>query len=176
LKASNVLVETNGSLKLAGFGYGILLHILLEKMTPASANDGKYLWLAPEIHQNEGIDSRADIWGIGALTYELFLGKPPFFEETKGHLQSIKSLMKRRGRLPMTAVPVTMAEEITALGQSFIRTCMAYEPSQRTTIHELRRHPFLRRPGVTSDREEDERVHGRRQDQPDVLRGEAGAG
>lgn len=90
-------METNGSLKLAGYGYSILLHILLEQLTPSEANDGKYLWLAPEIHKNNGIDSRADTWGLGALTYELSLGTPPFSQQTKGDLQSIKALFKRRG-------------------------------------------------------------------------------
>jgi cGMP-dependent protein kinase len=76
LKPENLVMDTNGYLKLVDFG-------LAKKI-----NSGKTWtlcgtpdYLAPEVILNEGHDWAVDYWALGVLIYEMTAGAPPFYAD-----------------------------------------------------------------------------------------------
>lgn len=71
LKPANVLLDGNGSPRLADFGQARLSH----DKTPAL---GTYLYMAPEqADLNAEPDARWDVYAFGALLYRMLVGRPP---------------------------------------------------------------------------------------------------
>ncbi|MFO0131516.1 MAG: protein kinase domain-containing protein [bacterium] len=73
LKLANIL-KNNGYLKIADFGFARLLG----DNDMASTMLGSPLNMAPEILNGNDYGTKADIWSIGTVFYELLFGKPPF--------------------------------------------------------------------------------------------------
>ena len=73
LKLANIL-KNNGYLKIADFGFARLLG----DNDMASTMLGSPLNMAPEILNGNDYVTKADIWSIGTVFYELLFGKPPF--------------------------------------------------------------------------------------------------
>ena len=77
LKPENLLIDREGHVKLADFGFAKKL-----------ANDRTFTlcgtpeYLAPEIimGSKEGYGRSADWWALGILVYELLTGHPPFYD------------------------------------------------------------------------------------------------
>jgi len=65
---------------------------------PELINDGKAMWLAPEVNFEEQYDSRCDIWSLGCLVFELITGNPPYWLETKGEYSKIMELMSYKSK------------------------------------------------------------------------------
>jgi serine/threonine-protein kinase len=75
IKPSNLLVTRDGLVKITDFG--------IAKITPQSTTQtglmvGTPQYMAPEQFVGGGVDHRCDIYGAGAVLYELLTGSPPF--------------------------------------------------------------------------------------------------
>eukprot|EP01065_Artemidia_motanka_P001563 TRINITY_DN10716_c0_g2_i1.p1 TRINITY_DN10716_c0_g2~~TRINITY_DN10716_c0_g2_i1.p1 ORF type:complete len:1313 (+),score=400.41 TRINITY_DN10716_c0_g2_i1:120-4058(+) len=78
LKPSNMLVDAHGFLKLADFG----LACLVDEVTPDKRRIGTPSYMAPELFQEGGVPSLAtDLWSLGCVLYEIFVGHPPFTDQ-----------------------------------------------------------------------------------------------
>ena len=53
------------------------------------------LYMAPEILRYEKYDAKADLWSVGAVLYEMAVGKPPF--RAMNHLELIKKIEESKG-------------------------------------------------------------------------------
>lgn len=74
IKPANILVAKDGRVKVADFG---LVQLRADPATGESEL-GTVGYSAPEVFDpNLPVDSRADIFSLGILMYELFTGKPP---------------------------------------------------------------------------------------------------
>ena len=51
--------------------------------------------MAPEILRYEKYDAKADLWSVGAVLYEMAVGKPPF--RAMNHLELIKRIEESKG-------------------------------------------------------------------------------
>jgi serine/threonine protein kinase len=76
LKPENLVLDTNGYIKLVDFG---LAKQLLSGKTWTLCGTPDYL--APEIILNEGHDLAVDYWALGVLLFEMVVGAPPFYAE-----------------------------------------------------------------------------------------------
>lgn len=76
LKPDNVLIDAQGHIKLADFG------LAKENVTDnkiAQSFCGSPAYLTPEMVNRKGVGKSADIYGIGAVLYEMMSGTPPFY-------------------------------------------------------------------------------------------------
>lgn len=76
LKPANVLIEGNDTPKLTDFG---IAHMsTLPNLTQTGMVVGTPHYLSPEACNGEKVDTRADIWSLGIILFEMLTGKLPF--------------------------------------------------------------------------------------------------
>ncbi len=84
LKPDNVFLVTGGetaAVRVLDFGYAKLAEHLIGDagLTGANALLGTPLYMAPEqVQASREVDSRADLWSLGVVAYELVVGRAPF--------------------------------------------------------------------------------------------------
>src|SRR6185295_314523 len=72
----NVLVTTNGEVKMTDFGVAKALG--KTSVTIAGQIKGKLAYMSPEQLMGGGIDRRADVFALGCVLYEATTGEKPF--------------------------------------------------------------------------------------------------
>lgn len=86
LKPANVLVDRSGKPFVTDFGLAIS-----EGLSAGAplAPGGTPLYMAPEVWRGDrnAASVAADVWGVGALLYEMLAGRPPFKASTKDELK-----------------------------------------------------------------------------------------
>lgn len=123
LKPHNVLLDEQGNAILTDFGIAKLLADG-GKMTQTGATMGTPTYMSPEQWTTRPVDSRADIYSLGIMLYEMLSGFPPYKAETASQymymhlLEPPPSVRKHRAELPA---------EIEAL----INKAIAKEPDDR---------------------------------------------
>lgn len=76
LKPENILIYKDGHIKLADFG---LAKENIKGNNITQSFCGSPAYLSPEMVKRKGVGKSADIYGIGAVLYEMISGTPPFF-------------------------------------------------------------------------------------------------
>jgi serine/threonine protein kinase len=76
LKPENLVLDSNGYLKLVDFG---LAKKIVSGKTWTLCGTPDYL--APEVILNEGHDFGVDYWALGVLIFEMTAGTPPFYAD-----------------------------------------------------------------------------------------------
>ena len=88
IKPANILMETNGNPRISDFGVAISVGVLPADNMIA----GTPSYLAPEQIHNQGLDTRSDIYSLGATFWYTTTGKVPFDgtspEEILSHLMT----------------------------------------------------------------------------------------
>ena len=79
-----------------------------------------------------GYDQKADIWSLGAICYEMLIGRAAFDAEDMNDLVNKVEAGKYK-------VPTSLSKEVI----SFLNGMLQYQPTQRLTIEQLYNHPFL---------------------------------
>ncbi len=81
LKPANILMRTNGEAVLADFGIAKQLNSHLQ-LTQKDVAIGTPYYMSPEQATADVVDARSDLYGLGALYFEMLTGKPPFLAPT----------------------------------------------------------------------------------------------
>ena len=92
IKPENIIVSANGKVFFLDFGIARILG--LPSLTKTEAIVGPHTpgYAAPEQFNNlkSDIDSRADLFSIGVVTYECLSGQNPFSEGARSHLEILQ--------------------------------------------------------------------------------------
>jgi serine/threonine protein kinase len=95
LKPENLVMEANGYLKLADFGFA--KHVGSNK---AFTICGTPDYQAPEVIMRRGTTKAADYWAIGVLIFEMLVGEPPFMSASGNPWDTFRRAMTGRCHVP----------------------------------------------------------------------------
>eukprot|EP00435_Cladocopium_sp_Y103_P031709 s2618_g8.t1 len=116
-------------LKLADFGFARAL----PEQDMAATVCGSPLYMAPEILRHEPYDAKADLWSVGAILYELLLGRTPF---------SGSNPLQLLANIETTALSFE-GVQLSVAGQQFLRALLVHSPSQRLSSQAFMQHPYV---------------------------------
>ncbi|NXF75166.1 STK36 kinase, partial [Sclerurus mexicanus] len=129
MKPQNILLGKDGVVKLCDFGFARAMSIHTMVLTSIK---GTPLYMSPELVEERPYDHTADLWSVGCILYELFVGTPPFY--TSSIFQLVSLIVKNPVKWPTTMSPVF---------KSFLEGLLMKDPHQRLSWPELLSHPFI---------------------------------
>nr|XP_024382607.1 mitogen-activated protein kinase kinase kinase YODA-like isoform X2 [Physcomitrium patens] len=131
IKGANILVDTNGMVKLADFG--MAKHISAQSFLKSFK--GSPYWMAPEVLKHTGgYDLAVDIWSLGCTVLEMVTTKPPWHQ-----YEGVAAMFKIGNSKELPAIPDSLSRE----GRDFVRLCLQRDPAHRPTAAQLLEHPFV---------------------------------
>ncbi|XP_061198708.1 myosin-IIIb isoform X1 [Neopsephotus bourkii] len=138
VKGNNILLTTEGGVKLVDFGVSAqLTSTRLRRNTSV----GTPFWMAPEVIACEqqydySYDARCDVWSLGITAIELGDGDPPLFG-----MHPVKTLFK----IPRNPPPTLLHPEKWCRGfNHFISQCLIKDFEKRPSVTHLLEHPFIK--------------------------------
>ncbi len=125
IKPENVLLQS-GRAVVADFGIALAVqHAGGTRMTQTGLSLGTPQYMAPEQAMGErNVDARADIYALGAMTYEMLAGEPPFTGPTAQVI--VARVMTERAR-PLRTVRDTVPGAV----ESAVATALEKLPADR---------------------------------------------
>jgi len=137
MKPQNILIGARRVVKLCDFGFARAMSSATMVLTSIK---GTPLYMAPELVQEQPYNHTVDLWSLGVILYELFVGQPPFYTN------SIYSLIQK-----IVRDPLRWPENISPPFKSFLKGLLNKKPSERLTWPQLSEHPFVREGPDVSD-------------------------
>ncbi|CAI5455927.1 unnamed protein product [Caenorhabditis angaria] len=132
IKAGNILLNTDGIAKLADFG---VAGQLTDTMAKRNTVIGTPFWMAPEVIEEIGYDTKADIWSLGITAIEMAEGRPPYSD-----IHPMRAIFMIPTKPPPT---FKKPEEWSAEFVDFIKCCLVKKPDERKSAQKLTEHPFI---------------------------------
>ncbi|XP_010532617.1 PREDICTED: serine/threonine-protein kinase BLUS1 [Tarenaya hassleriana] len=154
IKAGNILVDSDGSVKLADFGVSASIYEPLTSSGTGSSSlrltdmAGTPYWMAPEVvHSHTGYGFKADIWSFGITALELAHGRPPL-----SHLPPLKSLlMKITKRFLFSDYEISTCggkkgnKKFSKAFREMVGLCLEQDPAKRPSAEKLMKHLFFKK-------------------------------
>ncbi|MFC0109998.1 serine/threonine-protein kinase [Kibdelosporangium aridum] len=138
VKPANVLIATDGRIKLADFG--IARNISENTLTKTGITLGSPAYIAPEVASGGEVTNNADLWSLGATLFATIEGHAPY--DPEGDV--IATLLEVvNGDVPQPTETGPMAKIVSGL--------MVKDPTSRMTLAEVRRRMYglLPEPGTS---------------------------
>jgi len=82
VKPANVMISTDGAVKVMDFGIARAVSDSTSTLTQTSSVLGTAQYLSPEQARGESVDARSDLYSAGCVLYEMVAGVPPFTGES----------------------------------------------------------------------------------------------
>ena len=119
-------------LKIADFGFARFL----PNTSMAETLCGSPLYMAPEILRYEKYNAKADLWSVGAVFYEMTVGKPPF--RAANHIELLKTIERTHDRIKFPS-----SAQVPESLRKLIRSLLKYNPMERVSFNEFFNHPLI---------------------------------
>ncbi|XP_021691148.2 integrin-linked protein kinase 1 isoform X2 [Hevea brasiliensis] len=133
LKPKNILLDSGGLLKVAGFGLIKLSKISPDKakVAPGIPIDPSNIYAAPEVCKDEIFDRSVDTYSFGVILYEMIEGVLPFHPKSPEEAVKLMCLEKQRPpfKTKSRSYPLDLKE--------LIDECWHPEPVARPTFSEI---------------------------------------
>ena len=130
IKSDNVMLGTNGAVKLTDLG-------LSTKVGPEQQKKrGTPHWMAPEVITTTDYSCKADIWSFGITVIEMLKG-PPYINET--YSSKVMDMIATQGR-PNIRHKDRLDPEV----RDFVDRCLTVNPDERPSASELLQHELLK--------------------------------
>eukprot|EP00941_MAST-03F_sp_MAST-3F-sp1_P003053 g3053.t1 len=129
MKPQNILICADGRLKLCDFGFA---RVMSKQTIVLTSIKGTPLYMAPELVLEKPYDHTADLWSLGVILYELFVGEPPFY--TNSIYKLINLIVKD---------PVKYPDNMSVAFKSFLRGLLTKDAKKRLSWPDLLHHPFV---------------------------------
>ncbi|XP_028569571.2 serine/threonine-protein kinase STK11 isoform X1 [Podarcis muralis] len=141
IKPGNLLLTTNGTLKISDLGVAEALHPFAED-DMCRTSQGSPAFQPPEIAN--GLDTfsgfKVDIWSAGVTLYNITTGLYPFEGD------NIYKLFENIGK-----GEYTIPEDCGPLLSDLLRGMLEYEPAKRFSIQQIRHHNWFRKKHAQAD-------------------------
>ncbi|RMB97570.1 hypothetical protein DUI87_25934 [Hirundo rustica rustica] len=132
VKSLNILLRTDGSVKLADFGFSAQL---TPKQSRRSSVIGTAWWMAPEVVEGQPYGPKVDIWSFGIVGIEMVEREVPYKNESP---LSTQLLIATQG-IPELRQP----KLLSPLLRDFLSCCLQRDERRRWCAKELLQHPFV---------------------------------
>ncbi|XP_068854499.1 serine/threonine-protein kinase PAK 3-like [Aphelocoma coerulescens] len=132
VKSCNILLRTDGSVKLGNFG-------LSAQLTPEqnlrSSVVGTSWWMAPEVVLGQPYGPKVDIWSLGIVGFEMVEREVPHWNESP----TLAELLIATGGRPKVQQPNLFSVSL----RHFLSCCLQTKEERLWSAKELLQHPFV---------------------------------
>ena len=143
VKAANLLLDMDGTVRLADFGVSASLGVATQSDAAVKRKTfvGTPCWMAPEVMEGGAYDGeKADIWSLGILALELAYGQAPYAKYPP--MKVIYLTLSAPN--PPALEPEKCHFKYSKTLKDFVQTCLQRDPEKRPTAEALLRHPLIR--------------------------------
>lgn len=123
LKPDNIIIELDTSVKLMDFGIASVDNAI-SRVNKEQEIGGTMAYISPEQARGHGADERSDIYSLGVMLMEMFVGKKPFYEKDPEQLM-LKHVSEKPAEI--TDYWSDAPSQLNAL----IMSCLAKNPADR---------------------------------------------
>lgn len=124
VKSANVFVSRTGAVKVGDFGIAKATHAVRISRTEVGQVKGTPGTMAPEQRLGQEVDRRADVYGVGAIAYELLSGGPV-------NLDLVALAVRGIAGWPHLPPLVGQRPDLPPELDAIIVKALAYDPQQR---------------------------------------------
>ena len=117
-------------MKLCDFGFA---RSLSKNTIALQSIKGTPLYMAPELVQEHPYNHTVDLWSLGIILYELFVGQPPFYTNS---IYTLINLIINN--------PVKYTDNMSPNFKDLLRGLLNKRPNERLGWPQLLNHPFLK--------------------------------
>ncbi|KAK8468159.1 hypothetical protein PHAVU_007G241300 [Phaseolus vulgaris] len=154
MKPQNILIGAGSVVKLCDFGFARAMStntVVLRSIKDIVCFTGTPLYMAPELVREQPYNHTVDLWSLGVILYELFVGQPPFY--TNSVYALIRHIVKD---------PVKYPDRMSPNFKSFLKGLLNKAPESRLTWPALLEHPFVKEASDELEARELREINGSR--------------
>jgi len=135
IKSDNVLIGSQGQIKLADFGVAVQL---TNQRSKRNTLIGTNYWMAPEVILGKDYDTKVDIWSLGIMMQEMCQGTPPYYDELP---MKALFLISTHGIPPLKEEDAKLSNAL----KDFFAVCLTLDFKNRPSAENLLQHQFLQK-------------------------------
>lgn len=128
IKPENIMIDKSGRMKLSDFGWANYVNRIAERLTSC----GTLEYLPPEIVEEQGHDTCADIWCLGILLFEMLAGTTPF--KASGKEKTMRNIASGAFKFPIG---------FSHIAKDLIMRMLAKDKAKRWDIFQVKSHTWL---------------------------------